>query len=236
MDGWLFKDLPQRHPSGRRDDSNLTRAKHLDDEEESNPTKLAKPIAKYTKDKDKKKPDVLPVTLEESNSSRTPTTITTVMEPRQPGPEQPEHVPTHYQEIQNLENVHSRVSFQPSTLFFQLGLSIQATPLMDLCTRSTYLLVQNNTGEDILIPKTTTLGWLISIEFQDPALRIPVIRQIPLPLLLHQPEKQVVYTKPSRSSHSDLPMESETVSHVNLTNNYEMVLQTMYALSADTTP
>lgn len=42
---------------------------------------------------------------------------------------------------------HSRVLFQPTRMFQDLGLSFEATPMVDLGSLSTYLLVQNNTKE-----------------------------------------------------------------------------------------
>uniref|UniRef100_A0A673XMB8 ribonuclease H n=1 Tax=Salmo trutta TaxID=8032 RepID=A0A673XMB8_SALTR len=69
--------------------------------------------------------------------------------------------------------------FQPSPKLFDLGLTINGNPLLELTARSTYLLVQNLTQADISIPRHTQLGTLIDYAFHDFELVVPVIGPLP---------------------------------------------------------
>ncbi|CAJ1066377.1 hypothetical protein NFI96_013771 [Xyrichtys novacula] len=61
-------------------------------------------------------------------------------------------VPIHLNLQCGQQLLHTQAFFQPSLLFLKHGLSTQATPLLELHSRFTHLLVQNTTSEDILIP------------------------------------------------------------------------------------
>ena len=133
---------------------------------------------------------------------------------------------------------HSQAFFQPSLLFFDLGLSLEATPLMEVGSRATYLLVHNSTQEEILIPKSTPLGWLISTKFHDFELRIPVIGRIPPALLPNSIDDEVVYTKPSGAItlFPVVTLHHDCVCRIDLADDKEMVLQTVTVMSVGYTP
>lgn len=89
---------------------------------------------------------------------------------------------------------HPHAFYQPAPLFFDLGLSLEAMPLLGLDSRSTILSVCNTQTGDILIPKATPLGWLISTDFHDFELSIPILGCIPPTLLPEDSGTVVVYT------------------------------------------
>ncbi len=57
--------------------------------------------------------------------------------------------------------------FQPSRTCLKLGLTLEATPLMEVSSRAVYVLFNNCTAQDIHVPKANHLGWLISQAFHD---------------------------------------------------------------------
>ncbi|CAJ1057765.1 hypothetical protein LDENG_00238730%2C partial [Xyrichtys novacula] len=133
---------------------------------------------------------------------------------------------------------HTQAFFQPSLLFLKLGLSTQATPLLELHSRFTHLLVQNTTSEDILIPKSTPLGWLISTSFHDFELRIPVIGKMPRSLMSDHSPEQVFHTLPSRaiSLFPTVPLDHDTICQVDLSEDSQMVLHTVQVLNVSSEP
>ncbi|CAJ1057626.1 hypothetical protein LDENG_00238730%2C partial [Xyrichtys novacula] len=134
--------------------------------------------------------------------------------------------------------LHTQAFFQPSLLFLKLGLSTQATPLLELHSRFTHLLVQNTTSEDILIPKSTPLGWLISTSFHDFELRIPVIGKMPRSLMSDHSSEQVFHTLPSRaiSLFPTVPLDHDTICQVDLSEDSQMILHTVQVLSVSSEP
>ncbi len=73
--------------------------------------------------------------------------------------------------------------FQPSRTCLKLGLTLEATPLMEVSSRAVYVLFNNCTAQDIHVPKANHLGWLISQAFHDFELMVPVIGPIPTQLM-----------------------------------------------------
>ncbi len=51
--------------------------------------------------------------------------------------------------------------FQPSRTCIKLGLTLEATPLIEVSYRAVYVLFNNCTAQDIHVPKANHLGWLI---------------------------------------------------------------------------
>lgn len=103
---------------------------------------------------------------------------------------------------------------------------------MELDSGSTYLLGQNTTAEEIVVPKSLFLGWLISTDFHDFELGIPVIGQIPSSLLCKKSDAQMVCTKPSRTV-AIFPVytfNSDSVGHVNLSDNAQFIFQAVNVL------
>ncbi len=130
-------------------------------------------------------------------------------------------------------HVHSQVFFQPSLLFLKLGLLIDAIPLTQLRSRSIHLPVHNYTGEDILVPKSTQIGWLISMEFHDFELQIPVIRPSPDSLIPEDPEDGIICAKPSRSIAFFPTLKLN--SRLDVIDGQEMTDQTVSVLCAEST-
>uniref|UniRef100_A0AAV2MP73 ribonuclease H n=1 Tax=Knipowitschia caucasica TaxID=637954 RepID=A0AAV2MP73_KNICA len=134
---------------------------------------------------------------------------------------------------------NSQVFFQPSHLFLTLGLQTEATPLLRLERRRAHVKVLNTTGDAILIPRGTPLGWLIDTTFHDFDLRLPVIGDWPTGLD-RDPDARALLPKPSRSiSLFTVPgPKSSDVYRVDLTNQSEMVLQTISVIDSgvDTFP
>ncbi len=150
-------------------------------------------------------------------------------------PANTKEVPLRLNIKQGQSRTHTQAFFQPSLLFFELGLSLEAIPLMDVDSRVTYLLVNNNTKEDILIPKSTPLGWLISTKFHDFELRIPVIGRMPPALIPNEVDGEVVFTKPAGaiSLFPYMTLYNDCVCRVDLANDKEMSFQTVNVMSVD---
>ncbi len=86
--------------------------------------------------------------------------------------------------------------FQPSRTCLKLGLTLEATPLMEVSSRAVYVLFNNCTAQDIHVPKANHLGWLISQAFHDFELMVPVIGPIPTQLMSDEYDDTVTFTKP----------------------------------------
>ncbi len=86
--------------------------------------------------------------------------------------------------------------FQPSRTCLKLGLTLEATPLMEVSSRAVYVLFNNCTAQDIHVPKANHLGWLISQAFHDFELMVPVIGPIPTQLMSDEYDGTVTFTKP----------------------------------------
>ncbi len=56
--------------------------------------------------------------------------------------------------------------FQPSRTCLKLGLTLEATPLIEVSSRAVYVF-NNCTAKDIHVPKASHLGWLINQAFHD---------------------------------------------------------------------
>ncbi len=57
--------------------------------------------------------------------------------------------------------------FQPSRTCLKLGLTMEATPLIEVSSRAVYVLFNDCTAQDTHVPKTSHLGWLINQTFHD---------------------------------------------------------------------
>ena len=103
--------------------------------------------------------------------------------------------------------------FQPSRTCLKLGLTLEATPLMEVSSRAVYVLINNCTTKDINIPKASHLGWLINQAFHDFELTVPVIGPIPAELMSDECEDTVTFTKPHEviAITSILPVSKESV-------------------------
>ncbi|RXN14514.1 P2Y purinoceptor 14-like protein [Labeo rohita] len=78
---------------------------------------------------------------------------------------------------------HSLGFFQPSPERVELGLTLEATPLVEVTSRAVYILFNNCMAMDVRLPKAYHLGWLVSYDFQDFELVLPVIGTIPVSMI-----------------------------------------------------
>ncbi len=77
------------------------------------------------------------------------------------------------------QTLNSKLSFfQPSRTCLKLGLTLEATPLIEVSSRAVYVLFNNCMAQDIHVPKASHLGWLINQAFHDFELTIPFIGPI----------------------------------------------------------
>ncbi|CAJ1081240.1 hypothetical protein LDENG_00238730%2C partial [Xyrichtys novacula] len=100
------------------------------------------------------------------------------------------------------------------------------------------ILVREDTSEDVLIPKSTPLGWLISTSFHDFELRIPVIGKMPRSLMSDHSPEQVFHTLPSRaiSLFPTVPLDHDTICQVDLSEDSQMVLHQVQVLNVSSEP
>ncbi len=64
------------------------------------------------------------------------------------------------------QTLNSKLSFfQPSRTCLKLGLTLEATPLIEVSSRAIYVLFNNCMAQDIHVPKASHLGWLINQAF-----------------------------------------------------------------------
>lgn len=120
--------------------------------------------------------------------------------------------------------------FQPSRTRLKLGLTLEATPLMEVSSRAVYVLINNCTAKDSNIPKVSHLGWLINQAFHDFELTVPVISPIPAELMSDECEDTVTFTKPHEviAITSILPVSKESVCRSELTDDTHLAV---YAVS-----
>ncbi|XP_052433544.1 uncharacterized protein LOC127974375 [Carassius gibelio] len=91
---------------------------------------------------------------------------------------------------------HTLGFFQPSPECVELGLTLEATPLIEVSSRVVYILFNNCTATDINIPKAYRLGWLVSNDFHDFELVLPVIGPIPPALIPEGNTDNTLFTAP----------------------------------------
>ncbi len=95
--------------------------------------------------------------------------------------------------------IHSQLLFQPSPLISKLGLSMDATSSIEPWSKSICLLMHNDSEQDILLPKSTTLGWLIDTELHNFGPITGNCELMPDSLLPDNPNDGIAYTKPLKS-------------------------------------
>ncbi len=120
--------------------------------------------------------------------------------------------------------------FQPSRTCLKQGLTLEATPLIEVSSRAVYVLCNNCTAQDIHVPKANHLGWLISQAFHDFELMVPVIRPIPTQLMSDEYDDTITFTKPHEiiAITSILPVSRESVCRSELTDDTHLAV---YAVS-----
>ncbi len=129
------------------------------------------------------------------------------------------------------QTLNSELGFvQPSRTCLKLGLTLEATPLIEVSSRAVYVLFNNCTPQDIHVPKANHLGWLISQAFHDFELMVPVIGPVPAQLISDEYDDTVTFTKPHEiiAITSILPVSRESVCCSELTDDTHLAV---YAVS-----
>ncbi len=119
--------------------------------------------------------------------------------------------------------------FQPSRACLKLGLTLEATPLIEVSSRDVYVLFNNCTAQYIHVPKASYLG-LINQAFHDFELTVPVIGPIPAQLMSGEYNDTITFSKPHEiiAITSLLPVSRESVCRSELTDDTHLAV---YAVS-----
>ncbi len=129
------------------------------------------------------------------------------------------------------QTLNSKLSFfQPSRTCLKLGLTLEATPLIEVSSRAIYVLFNNCMAQDIHVPQASHLGWLINQAFHDFELMVPVIGPIPAQLMSDGYNDTITFTKPHEviAITSILPVSRESVCRSELMDDTYL---TVYAVS-----
>ncbi len=120
--------------------------------------------------------------------------------------------------------------FQPSRTCLKLGLTLEATPLIEVSSRAVYVLFNSCKAQDTHVPKASHLGWLINQAFHDFELTVPVIGPIQAQLMLDEYDDSVTFSKPHDiiAITSILPVSRESICHSELTDDTHLAV---YAVS-----
>ncbi|KAL0198611.1 hypothetical protein M9458_007151, partial [Cirrhinus mrigala] len=123
---------------------------------------------------------------------------------------------------------HSLGFFQPSPECVELGLTLEATPLVEVTSRAVYILFNNCMAMDVKVPKAYRLGWLVSYDFQDFELVLPVIGAIPVSMIPEGSSSHTVSTVPFKiiTILSVVPVE-EQVCRTELTADQHLAVYTV---------
>ncbi len=129
------------------------------------------------------------------------------------------------------QTLNSKLSFfQPSRTCLKLGLTLEATPLIEVSSCAVYVLFNNCTAQDIHVPKVSHLEWLINQAFHDFEQTVPVIGPIPAQLMSVECNDTITFTKPHEiiAITSILPVSRESVCRSELTDGTHLAV---YAVS-----
>ncbi len=129
------------------------------------------------------------------------------------------------------QTLNSKLSFfQTSRTCLKLGLTLEATPLIEVSSHAVYELFNNCTAQDIHVPKASHLGWLINQAFHDFELTVPVICPIPAQLTSDECNDTITFTKPHEiiAITSILPVSRESVCCSEVTDDTHLAV---YAVS-----
>ncbi len=125
------------------------------------------------------------------------------------------------------QTLNSKLSFfQPSRTCLKLGLALEATPFIEVSSRAVYVLFNNCMAQDIHVPKSSHLGWLINQTFHDFELTVPVICPIPAQLTSDECNDTITFTKPHEiiAITSILPVSRESVCRSELTDDTHLAV------------
>ncbi len=124
------------------------------------------------------------------------------------------------------QTLNSKLGFlQPSRTCLKLGLTLEATPLIEVSYCAVYVLFNNCTAKDIHVPKA-----LIDQAFHDFELMVPVIGPIPGQLTSDEYNDIVTFTRPHKiiAITSILPVYRESACRSELTDDTPLAV---YAVS-----
>ncbi|RXN36324.1 retrotransposon-derived PEG10 [Labeo rohita] len=124
---------------------------------------------------------------------------------------------------------HSLGFFQPSPECVELGLTLEATPLVEVTSRALYILFNNCMAMDVRVPKAYRLGWLVSYDFQDFELVLPVIGPLPVSMIPEGSSSHTVVTVPFKiiTILSVVPVVKEQVCRTELTVDQHLAVYTV---------
>ncbi len=137
------------------------------------------------------------------------------------------------------QTLNSKLSFfQPSRTCLKLGLTLEATPLIEVSSRAVYVLFNNCMAQDIHVPKASHLGWLINQAFHDFELTVPVIGPIPAKLTSDECNDTITFTKPHEiiAITSILPVSRESVCCSELMDDTHLAVYTVSTQPATESP
>lgn len=136
---------------------------------------------------------------------------------------------------QNLNNTLGFFQLSPESV--ELGLTLEATPLTKVVSRVIYVLLNNCTATPIRIPKAYRLGWLVSHDFHDFELTLPVIGSIPAAMIPEDSADNTVYSAPFKTIAitSIMPVPTEQVCRTELTGDQQLAVYTVFAQPANDT-
>ncbi len=122
------------------------------------------------------------------------------------------------------QTLNSKLSFfQPSRTCIKLGLTLEATSLIEVSSA-------NCMAQDIHVPKASHLGWLINQAFHDFELTVPVIGPIPAQLTSDECNDTITFMKPHEiiTITSILPVSRKSICCSELTDDTHLAV---YAVS-----
>ncbi len=124
---------------------------------------------------------------------------------------------------------HTLGFFQPSPECGELGLTLEATPLVAVTSRAVYILFNNCTATDVRVPKAHRLGWLVSHDFHDFELILPIIGSIPDSMIPEGSSGYIVSTAPFKviTIISVMPVAKEQVCRTELTEDQHLAVYTV---------
>ncbi|KAL0154641.1 hypothetical protein M9458_048904, partial [Cirrhinus mrigala] len=124
--------------------------------------------------------------------------------------------------------------FQPSRTCLRLGVTLEATPLIKVSSRTVYVLFNNCSASDINMPKASHLGWLINQSFHHFELMVPV-GPIPAQPIADKFDETMTFTRPHETIAitSILPASKESVCRSELTEDTHLA---DYAVSTQPGP
>ncbi|XDV44794.1 hypothetical protein PO909_013033, partial [Leuciscus waleckii] len=133
---------------------------------------------------------------------------------------------------------HTLAFFQPSPECVELGLTLEATPLTEVSSRVVYILFNNCTAADISIPKAYRLGWLVSNDFHDFELILPVIGPIPPALIPEGHTDNTLFTAPFQfiAITSVMSVAKHHVCRTELTEDQHLTVYTVSHQPVETNP